>query len=86
MRVQHPTKGLHSGIANIDHTRDVVELNVTSHVPLLYCKVLDVNVMRSCHGLAFIDHSNGGLVVHVERCWLGLNNTELSKNWQPWQH
>jgi hypothetical protein len=39
---------------------------------LLYCKVLDSAVLQSWRRLSFVDHSDGSLIVQVERSRLGL--------------
>ncbi len=43
-RMKDPAEGFSKVIAGVDDTRDVAHDNVASILPVLYCKMLDINV------------------------------------------
>jgi len=56
---QGRTEGLGSCVARFDDTGDVVHLDNPMLLPLLDCKVLDIDVTGAGDGLPLVDHSNG---------------------------
>jgi hypothetical protein len=75
--MKSPSKRLSPLIDGVDNAGNMMHFDVTSSSPHLDSKVLNINVARTRGGVAFIDHCDGGLVVHINRCRLGLCKTEV---------
>ena len=75
--VQNVGNRLTVGVRWVDGARDVMELNIASSTPLLYSKVLNINMTGTRSGAILVDNRNGSLVVDVEasRMRLGVAKT-----------
>ena len=75
--VQSPAKCLGGLVAGVDDARDVTHDNLTSSTPLLNRKVLDVDMAGARGRTTLVHHSNGSLVVHIERGGAELSKAKL---------
>ena len=64
-------KGLGALIRWVKNTGDMLDKEITVSTPFLNGKVLDVDVTGPSSRFVLIDHGNGGLVVNIQRGWVG---------------
>ena len=67
--VKDPTKGLGNIISRVDNVRDMAKFNVALAAPILYSKVLDVDVPRTFGWFHRVDHPDGGDIVFIKNGW-----------------
>ena len=75
--MEHPTKGFGKIITRVDNTRDVVHNKVTTVLPILNGKGLDINKTRAFSGDTGVDHVDGRLVITMNGGWTRRRETKV---------
>jgi hypothetical protein len=78
--MEDPSNGLGKTITWIDYTGNLVEIEVSSFLPVLEGKILYANMVRVLGRAAGIGHLDNGLIVFPDRSWSSLSETKLGKN------
>ena len=65
------------GISTVDDARDVLQVDVAIFLPLLYEKVLYVNMVGARGSLVLINDVDNSLVVNIKFCKLLLFKTKF---------
>ena len=64
--MKDPTEGLSEVVRRVEDTRDMVQHDMTSLLPILNGKMLDGNMTSSVSGLAGINHFDSGIVILIK--------------------
>ena len=78
--MQDPTNAFGESVAGVDDTGDVLKDDVSSGLPILDRKELDVDMAAPFDRAASVHHFNGGLVVFIEGSRAVLREAKLGKD------